>query len=311
MNFRTLAFHNLLRLYKNVGQMAYSNPQLARAAFERLADVIPGRLSECSYERIEIGEIPAEWITPRRSKSDKVLLFLHGGGYATGSIRTHRGLASQIAIHSRVRALSIDYKLAPEHKFPTQIEQCVEAYQFLLGQGYKPENIAIGGESAGGGLTGGTLHYLKDHGIPLPACAIMMSPWLDLTASGRSMVHNKHKDPMVPHKGIPLWAGNYAGEDNLTHPYASPLFGDLTGLCPVYIQVGEFEILLSDSTRYAEKARIAGVDVTIEVWPNMFHAWQGFWMVIPEGKAAIEKLGAFLQKNLLISGNKSRQPLTY
>jgi acetyl esterase/lipase len=301
MNFRTLAIHNALRLYKNVGQTAYNNPRLARAAFERLTDLIPSHLSECSYQPIEIGDMPAEWITPKRSKSDKVFLFLHGGGYATGSIHTHRGLASQIAIHARVKALSIEYKLAPEYKFPTQIEQCVAAYRFLLDEGYRPEDIAIGGESAGGGLTGGTLLYIKDQKLPMPACAIFMSPWLDLTASGRSMITHKHKDPMVPYKGISLWARNYAGDIELTNPYASPLFGDLSGLCPMYIQVGECEILLSDSTRYAEKAKNAGVDVTLEVWPNMFHAWQGFWMVIPEGKAAIEKIGAFIRKNLLIS----------
>jgi acetyl esterase/lipase len=311
MNFRTLAIHNMLRLYKNVGQTAYSNPKLARVAFERLADVIPGKLPECNYQSITIGDLPAEWITPKRSKADKVLLFLHGGGYATGSLRTHRALASQIAIHARIKALSIEYKLAPEHKFPTQIEQAVAAYQFLLEQGYLPEDIAIGGESAGGGLTGGTLLYLKDHDIPLPACAIFMSPWFDLTGSGRSLITNKHKDPMVPYKGIPLWARNYAGDAELTNPYASPLFGDLKGLCPVYIQVGECEILLSDSTRYAEKAKNAGVDVTMEVWPNMFHAWQGFWMIIPEGKAAIEKLGAFLRKNLRILEPKNNQTLIH
>ena len=301
----------MLRLYKNVGQTAYSNPKLARVAFERLADVIPGKLPECNYQSITIGDLPAEWITPKRSKADKVLLFLHGGGYATGSLRTHRALASQIAIHARIKALSIEYKLAPEHKFPTQIEQAVAAYQFLLEQGYLPEDIAIGGESAGGGLTGGTLLYLKDHDIPLPACAIFMSPWFDLTGSGRSLITNKHKDPMVPYKGIPLWARNYAGDAELTNPYASPLFGDLKGLCPVYIQVGECEILLSDSTRYAEKAKNAGVDVTMEVWPNMFHAWQGFWMIIPEGKAAIEKLGAFLRKNLRILEPKNNQTLIH
>ena len=311
MNFRTLAIHNMLRIYKNVGQTAYNNPQLARAAFERLADVIPGKLSDCTYQRIDINGVAAEWVKPRSAKSDKVLLFLHGGGYATGSIRTHRGLVSQIAIHARVRALSVEYDLAPEHKFPIQIEQCVAAYKFLLEEGYAPENIAIGGESAGGGLTGGTLLYIKDHGLPMPACAIMMSPWLDLTASGRSMITNKHKDPMVPQKGIPLWARNYAGDAELTNPYASPLFGELTGLCPIYIQVGECEILLSDSTRYAEKAEKAGVDTTMEVWPNMFHAWQGFWMIIPEGKAAIEKLGAFLQKNLKIADRKTRQNQTH
>jgi acetyl esterase/lipase len=305
MNFKTLILHNLLRLYKNVGQMAYTNPQLARAAFERLTDMLPGKLANCMYQSINIGDMPAEWVIPKGAKSDKVLLFIHGGGYATGSIRTHRALASQIAIHAGIKALSIEYKLAPEHKFPVQIEQCTAAYQFLLDEGYKPENIAMGGESAGGGLTAGTLLYLKDHALPLPACVILMSPWLDLTASGRTMVTNKHKDPMVPYKGIPLWARNYADEANLTNPYASPLFGNLSGLCPVYIQVGESEILLADSTRYAEKAKNAGVDVTLDIWPDMFHAWQGFWMVIPEGKAAIEKLGTFLKEKLQINTAKS------
>jgi acetyl esterase/lipase len=257
------------------------------------------------YQSITIGaDTPAEWIIPRQSMSDRVLLFIHGGGYATGSIRTHRALASQIAMHAGIKALSIEYKLAPEFKFPTQIHQCVAAYQFLLEQGYKPDQISIGGESSGGGLTGGTLLYLHDHGIPLPACAIMMSPWLDLTASGRTMVTNKHKDPMVPYKGIPLWARNYAEETNLTHPYASPLFGNLAGLCPIYIQVGEFEILLADSTRYAEKAKAAGVDVTLDIWPDMFHAWQGFWMVMPEGKAAIVKLSEFLKEKLHVLDGK-------
>jgi monoterpene epsilon-lactone hydrolase len=300
MNFRTLAIHNMLRLYKNVGQTAYSNPQLARAAFERLTDLLPSKLPACSYKSILIGDMPAEWIIPDKSKSNKAMLFLHGGGYATGSIRTHRALASQIAIHAGIRALSIDYRLAPEHRFPTQIEQSVSAYRYLLAEGYQPADIAIAGESAGGGLTGGTLLYLKDHHLPMPACAVMMSPWLDLTASGRSMITHKHRDPMVPHRGIPLWARNYAGDAELTNPYASPLFGDLTGLCPIYIQVGECEILLSDSTRYAEKAQNAHVEVTLEVWPNMFHAWQGFWMIIPEGIEAIEKMGTFLKKKLMI-----------
>ena len=310
MNFRTLAMHNLLRLYKNVGQTAYENPQLARVAFERLTDLLPGKLSACYYESITIGDdLPAEWITPKYSKADRVLLYLHGGGYATGSIRTHRALTSQIAIHGQIKALAIDYKLAPEYKYPTQLNQCIEAYKYLLEQGYKPENIAIGGESAGGGLTAALLLYIKDNVLPMPACAILMSPWLDLTASGSTMKTNKHKDPMVPQKGIPLWASNYAGADHLTDPYASPLFGDLSDLCPVYIQVGECEILLSDSTRFADKAQAVGVEVTLEVWPNMFHAWQGFWMVIPEGKAAIKKLGHFLQNKLQI-GEKKKLPLT-
>jgi acetyl esterase/lipase len=307
MNFKTLALHNALRLYKNIGQNTYKNPKLARAAFERLTDLLPSKIDGCKYEEIMIGTTPAEWIIPKRSSSDKVLLFIHGGGYATGSVRTHRALASQIAIHGGFRALSVDYKLAPEYQFPTQIEEVVAAYKYLLKGGHKPQHIAIGGESAGGGLTGGLLLYLRDHNIPQPACAIMMSPWLDLTASGSTIEQNKHKDPMVPYKGIPLWADNYAGADNLTNPYASPLFGDLTGLCPIYIQVGECEILLSDSTRFADKAKQAGVDVISEIWPNMFHAWQGFWMVMPEGMEAIEKLSAYVKGKLSMAGTHARQ----
>ena len=288
----------MLRLYKNVGQSAYNNPKLARAAFERLADVIPGKLEGCEYDEVMVGDIPCEWILPEDADPNKVLLFLHGGGYATGSIRTHRGLASQIAIHAGVKALSVDYHLAPEAKFPTQIEECVNIYRYLLAEGYDPEHIAIGGESAGGGLTGGTLLYIKDHQLPMPGCAIMMSPWLDLTASGRSMTTHRHKDPMVPYKGLTLWAENYAGKDHLTDAYASPIFGDLHALCPIYIQVGDCEILLDDAVRFADKAKTAGTEVRLEVWPNMFHAWQGFWMIIPEGKKANVKLGAFIKEKL-------------
>ena len=304
MNFRTLAIHNALRLYKNVGQTAFNNPKLARVAFERLADVLPSKLPNCIYTPFTLGDIPCEWILPRGANHSKVLLFLHGGGYATGSIRTHRALASQLAIHAGITAISVEYHLAPEHPFPTQIHEAVRVYQHLLSEGFAPSDIAIGGESAGAGLAGGTLLYLRDHAIPLPACAIFMSPWFDLTASGRSMTTHRHKDPMIPYKGIPLWAANYAGAENLTNPYASPLFGDLKGLCPMYIQVGECEILVDDSTRFAAKASAAGVEVKIEVWDHMFHAWQGFWMIIPEGKKAIEKLGEYMDSKLQVVNRK-------
>src|SRR5690606_14639677 len=130
--------------------------------------------------------------------------------------------------------LSVEYDLAPESQFPTQINQCALAYKYLLSEGFSAENIALGGESAGGGLVVGTLLWLKDKKLPQPACAVLLSPWLDLTASGDSNIKNRDADPMLPYKGIPVWAENYA-PGNTTHPYASPLFGELSGLCPIYI----------------------------------------------------------------------------
>ncbi|MFN8277028.1 MAG: alpha/beta hydrolase [Chitinophagales bacterium] len=297
MNFKTFAIHNLLRLYKNAGQLAFDNPKLARAAFDKLADFLPGKSADCSYESTRVGQLDAEWIVPDQLKGSGVLYFLHGGGYATGSLKTHRALASQIALATGVRALMLEYSLAPEHQFPVQIEEALQGYQFLLDR-YAPSEIVMAGESAGAGLIAGMLLCAKDRKLPMPAAAMLLSPWLDLTASGESHKINKHRDPMVPYKGIPLWAANYAGKENLQHPYASPLFGNLKGLCPLYIQVGETELLLDDSRQFAKKAHDAGVEVRLEVWPHMFHAWQGFWMVLDEGRQANEKLGAYAAAKL-------------
>ncbi|MFN8310031.1 MAG: alpha/beta hydrolase [Chitinophagales bacterium] len=297
MNFRTFAIHNMLRLYKNAGQLAFENPKLARAAFEKLADYLPGKMEHCTYEAVTINGRKAEWIIPNGAPDDKVIYFLHGGGFATGSLKTHRALASQIAMESGFRAFSMEYSLAPEHQFPTQLHEMMEGYEFLLQQ-FEPESIAMAGESAGAGLIAGGLLYAKDKGLPMPSCALLLSPWLDLTASGESHKVNKHRDPMIPYKGIPLWARNYAGKENLENPYASPFFGNPEGLCPLYIQVGDTELLLDDSRRFAEKAHHAGVEVQLEVWPHMFHAWQGFWMILPEGRHANSKLGAYLREHV-------------
>jgi acetyl esterase/lipase len=298
MNFRLKVVKNALRYYKMVGQHAFIHPQLARVAFETLAIFLPGKLKGVKYNSFKIGAMDAEWIEPENCARNKVLLFFHGGGFATGSLETHRALISWIATYAEVKAVSIDYRLAPEHQYPSQLEDAVAAYKYLLRKKYLPENIVFGGESAGANLAASTLIYLRDNEIPLPTSAVLLSPWLDMTASGKSCEKNHHIDPMVPYHGIKLWAKNYAGNASLTNPLVSPLFANLQGLPPIYIQVGECEVLLDDATRFAKKAKKAGVDVRLEVWPHLFHAWQGFWMILPEGVAANKKLGTYLKEKL-------------
>lgn len=250
------------------------------------------------HESFKIGELNAEWITPKGADTRKVLLFLHGGGYAAGSIRTHRSLVAQIAKHAGIRALMIDYRLAPEHPYPAAIEDTVATYQWLLQSGYLPSNIAFGGDSAGGGLCIGSLLYLRDHHLPLPKCAIAMSPWLDHTLSGESYHSKKYEDPMLVHEGFPFWSKNYLGDADPKSPYASPIFHELKGLPPIYIQVGDAEMLLDDSIRFADKAKAEEVDMRLEIYPDKFHVFHAFWLVLPKARQANRKLGEFLKAQL-------------
>ncbi len=301
MNINVFGIHKALRLYKLVGQQTYKYPKAARVAFEKLANILPANNSKCKYSLTTIEGVEAEWIIPENCRSEKVMLFFHGGGFATGSIHTHRALASQIAIQAEVKALSVNYRLAPETKFPAQLDDTLLAYKFLLRIGFKSENIVLAGESAGANLTAATLLKIRDNDLPMPKAAILLSAWLDLTNSGKSVMENKDKDPMVPYKGLELWAQNYAGKNNLSSPYASPLLADLQGLCPIYMQVGDCEVLLDDSVRFAKKAKEAGVEVKLEIWHDMFHAWQGFWMILPEGREANKNIGKYIKEKLGIT----------
>ncbi len=241
--------------------------------------------------------VPAEWLSPEDSDPQRTLLYLHGGGYVIGSIATHHGLASRIALAAGARLLLIDYRLAPEHPFPAALEDALSAYRWLLAQGFGPRHIAIGGDSAGGGLTLAAALSLRDRHEPLPAALFLMSPWTDLTFSGDSIKSRAQRDPVLSINDN--WLENtYAGDQPLTHPLISPLFADLAGLPPTIIQVGTEEILYDDSVRLAEKALLAGVDATLEVWEGMWHVFQGFAPYMPEAGQAIDQLGAFLKKHI-------------
>jgi monoterpene epsilon-lactone hydrolase len=248
-----------------------------RKGFDKIAKKYDRKSSQCRYEPFMIDDVKAEWIAPVKAvDSNRVLLYFHGGGYAAGSIDTHRSLISQIVKYSGFKALLIDYRLAPENKFPASIDDAVKAYEWLLKSNYLPERIAFGGDSAGGGLTVATLLYLRDNGMALPKCAICLSPWLDLTMSGESQTTNS------------------LGDVDPSTPYASPIFADLKGLPPVYVQVGTAELLLDDSLRFAQKAKADGAPVTMDVYEGYFHVFQSFFMVLRTARKANKKLAEFI-----------------
>ncbi len=287
------------RLLRSIKSKAnYRNITGARIGFERAVSKFNTHLKGFAYTEVSIGGMKCEWVAPNGCDETKVLLYFHGGGYATGSINTHRALVSKIAEYAGIKALIIEYRLAPENKYPAPIEDADIAYQWLLQNGYEAKNIAFGGDSAGGGITIGTLYYLRDNRIPLPKCAIALSPWLDLTLSGDSYHHKKDHDPMLVHEAFPLWVVNYLGSADPRSPYASPVFHDTTGLPPIYIQVGAEEMLLDDSVRFAANARVSGVDITIEIYDKKFHVFNAFWRILPKAREANKKLGAFLKTQL-------------
>jgi epsilon-lactone hydrolase len=249
-------------------------------------------------EPVLANDVPCEWTWVPGAREDRVLLYLHGGGYTIGSVRTHRGLVANLSSAAGVRCLSVDYRLAPEHPHPAAVEDATTAYRWLLAQGMAPERLAVAGDSAGGGLTAATLVALRDAGDPLPAAGVLLSPWTDMEGSGASMEARADQDPMVNKPGLLKMAAAYLGGLDPRAPLASPLYADLAGLPPLLVQVGTAETLLDDSTRFAERAKSAGVDVTLEEWDEMIHVFQAFAPLLPEAQQAIAKIGAFLKSHL-------------
>jgi len=248
-----------------------------------------------TVETADAGGVPGEWVVAAGVPAGRVLLYLHGGAYQLGSPATLRHVIALISAAARVQVLSIDYRLAPEHPFPAAVDDALTAYRFLLGTGADPAAVAIAGDSAGGGLALATLVALRDAGDRLPAAAIAMSPWTDLALTGDSLRTRADVDVMIRPAGMTETAATYLAGADPRHPYASPLYADLHGLPPILIHVGDAEVILDDSTRFAAKARAAGVDVTLDVWPEMPHVWHAFAGLLPESDEAIRRIGAWLQ----------------
>lgn len=241
-------------------------------------------------------DVNAEWIRPKQYGT-KIIMYLHGGGYSVGSSRSHRPLCARIATASCCQVLSINYRLAPEQKYPAALDDAIASYQWLL-QTYSHSQIVIAGDSAGGGLAMATLLALKQKQLPMPAAAIGISAWLDLECSSASYETNKDIDLMATAGGLRFVGRAYASKQINTDPLISPFYAkNLQGLCPLLIQVGSAETLQDENIHFAEQAQRDGVDVTLQVWPNMVHVWHSLYGLVPEAEQAITSIGEWLNKS--------------
>ena len=242
--------------------------------------------------------VQAEWTATPDAATDAALLYVHGGGYVIGSLDSHRHMVAELGRASGIRALSLGYRLAPEHRFPAAVEDTVAAYRFLLSSGIRPNRIVIGGDSAGGGLVVGAMLAIKDAGLPACAAGWCISPWVDMEALGASFTDRADTDPNVQKQTILFMAEQYMGSADRRSPYAAPIYGDLKGLPPLLIQVGACETLLDDSIQLARKAGMADVPVDLQIWPAMIHIWHIFHPVLGAGRRAIAAGGAFVKSTL-------------
>ncbi len=246
--------------------------------------------------------INAEVIIPTNADRDKVLLYLHGGGYTIGSSHSHRSFVGKIVQKAGIVGFLVDYRKAPENPFPAALEDALASYKSLLDRGKKAENILIGGDSAGGGLAVALLLAIRDAGLPYPGAVIALSPWMDLAVTGNTIDRNEPEDPLVDRQKMERWAKMYAGDHDLKDPYVSPLYADLTGFPPILLQSSDSEMLHDDALRFAKKGRESGVEITLQVWKGLIHWWHLFQRVIPEAGEALDEIVLYI--DLLFKSRK-------
>ena len=267
----------------------------ARADFEKGFAGLPA-VSGVDVHADRVGGVPVEWIVPIGGDTSRVVVYLHGGGYAMGSVGTIRTMASYLALRTHTQLLTVDYRLAPEHPFPAGLDDVCAVYRALLDDNrFRPEQIVIGGDSAGGGLTMASLVKLRDEKVPLPAGGIGISPWLDLAMKGNTLESNLASDPFMRLGNLDILSKAYLGNHAPKTPLASPLYADLRGLPPLLVQVGMAEILLDDSRRFAARAEDAGVNVTLSPWQDMIHDWHMYAPKLPEALEAMDEIGNWLK----------------
>ena len=267
----------------------------------RIGAIMMGRrfenLDGITTEAVDADGVPAEWVSAPNAGTGGIL-YLHGGGYVTGSVLSHRGMAANLSRTSGCRVLTIDYRLAPENKHPAQVEDAHTAYRWMLNNGVDASSLFVAGDSAGGGLTVATLLKARDAGDTMAAAGVCISPWVDMEATGESMKTKAGVDPMVSKAGLLDMAANFLGDGDRRDPLAAPLHADLAGLPPLLIIVGTAETLLDDAVRLHDKAQAAGVDSTLEIWDDMVHIWPWFAPFLPEGQQAMEQMGDFIKEHV-------------
>ncbi len=259
----------------------------------------PSKLpDEITLEPVEVSGRQGEWVGWPGVDMEKVVLYFHGGGYVFGAFDQRREIGWRLAKESGARVLSAGYRLAPENTFPAAVEDATHWYQWLLEQGYAPGKIALAGDSAGGGLAVALLVNLKNLGLPLPKAAVLLSPWVDLAATGESVERNARADAMISPSALKKFADCYLGGHDREAPLASPLYADLSGLPPTLVIVGSTEVLLSDSERLVEKINAAGGSARLSVWRRMVHVFPVFPDQIPEAKQSITEIAKFLSEEM-------------
>jgi acetyl esterase/lipase len=270
---------------------------IQRPLFEAMAGAqpLPG---DVSVTQRVLGGIPVIDIEIAAVHTADVIVYFHGGGYALGSASASVGLASELSRRAKARAISVEYRLAPEHPHPAAVDDALAAYRGLLGEGQPASRIAVAGESAGAGLALATLIAARNAGLPLPCAAVLMSPWVDLTLSGASMADKAAADPALSAAALQRRADDYVGNDDRTAPLASPLFADLHGLPPLLIQAGSHEVLLDDATRLAARAASADITVSLEITAGVPHVFQGFAGIVDEAGTALASAGAFIRTHM-------------
>jgi monoterpene epsilon-lactone hydrolase len=291
------AYMRMMDKYKEIRDRYSQSLEDVRLAIKSFDGHFP-LASDIKVEPVDAGGVNAEWVTSSESRSERVILYTHGGCYISGSPLTVRECCSRVARAAEAKVLSLDYRLAPEHPFPAALDDVIAAYTWLLESGYQARNIVISGESAGGGLTFAALMKIRDDArLPMPALGVPISPWIDMTLQHKSLKCNVSRDiaSTVP---LEIGARLYVGSSDPRGPYVSPLFGDLAGLPPLLIQVGGGEVLLDDGIAIAHEARRQGVDMTLEVWPEMVHVWHWYATELDEGREAIESIGEFIKRRL-------------
>ncbi len=267
-------------------------PTQLRPDYEALFATMPVA-DDLGFADAELGGVPAVRVTVPGSTGG-IVLYLHGGGYVVGSASGYRGLAGEVARAAGMDAVIVDYRLAPEHPFPAAVDDAVAAYRALVASGCAPGDVVLAGDSAGGGLVLATLVALREAGEALPAAALLISPWADLTGKAASLEGKRTEDPSLTPEGLVACTAHYLGTRDPAHPLASPALADLAGLPPLLVQVGSIEILLDDALAVAANAGAAGTSVRLEVHPGLPHVFHAFHFMLPQAKAALDEAGRFL-----------------